>query len=378
MIRLRPVAIFSKAAITLTILTLVLSGCSDSKKTTKDAGEDIEHLKGVITFQIGDVQVQRPDQDFAPLSISDKVTRGDVIRTGANSQVTIQVSDMAVVKILANSLVEVQALFGKDEGTIYAKDGKVLTKMNKLVKGQSFNVKTPTAVASVRGTEFMASVENGKSTVAVKEGKVAVRMRKEQPVDAVSADTLADDMAIDPGAEEFIGEEIVLEKGKAAEVSKEDVDKAEEQIKKTEKLKEEGKEVPVEEAKPEIKVREIAKSEELTIEKVSIVAVVPEAEKKTKEELVEIQKPVVEKEKKIDNTIKVEEKKEEVQKLIKKENRTEKEIKQVFQRIDEISLYNGRVVRGAIINRGRTYSVLTTNGTIKVPESQIKSVRVIR
>ncbi len=378
MIRLKLKAIFSHAAVTLAVFTLLVSGCSDSGKTTADsAGEAVEHLKGVITFQIGDVQVQRPDQDFSPLSITDKVTKGDVIRTGANSQVTIQISDMAVVKILANSLVEVQALFGKDNGAIYAKDGKVLTKMNKLAKGKSFDVKTPTAVASVRGTEFMASVENGNSTVAVKEGKVAVRMRKEQPADAVSADKLADDMAIDPAADEFIGEEIILEKGKAAEVSEEDVVNAEEQIKKTEKLKEEGKEVP-EEEKSEIKIREMAKSEELTIEKVSIVAVVPEPEKKTKEELVEIQKPVVEKEKKIDNTIKAEEKKEDVQKLIQKENRTEKEIKQVFQRIDEISLYNGRVVRGAIINRGRTYSVLTTNGTIKVPESQIKSVRVIR
>jgi|GEM_PF-1859172 len=47
-------------------------------------------------------------------------------------------------------------------------------------------------------------------------------------------------------------------------------------------------------------------------------------------------------------------------------------------RIDEIRLYNGRVIQGAIISRGDEYLVLTVSGTVKIPEKQIKNVRIIR
>jgi len=49
-----------------------------------------------------------------------------------------------------------------------------------------------------------------------------------------------------------------------------------------------------------------------------------------------------------------------------------------FERVDEIRLYNGRILRGAVISRGVMYLILTPEGKVKIPEKQIKNIRIIR
>jgi hypothetical protein len=53
-------------------------------------------------------------------------------------------------------------------------------------------------------------------------------------------------------------------------------------------------------------------------------------------------------------------------------------IQKDLERIDEIRLYNGRIIQGAIIRRGEEYLILTVSGTIKIPECQIKNIKIIR
>ena len=67
-----------------------------------------------------------------------------------------------------------------------------------------------------------------------------------------------------------------------------------------------------------------------------------------------------------------------VQSLIKKKKRTIEEIKGVFGRTDEIILYSGKVIKGAIIERGEKYSILTPERVIKISAKDIQSVRVVR
>jgi hypothetical protein len=67
-----------------------------------------------------------------------------------------------------------------------------------------------------------------------------------------------------------------------------------------------------------------------------------------------------------------------IQKLIKEKPKNLEEIKEVFERIDEVSLYSGKVIKGAIISRGENYSILTTGGVVSVPGSQVRSVKVLR
>jgi hypothetical protein len=51
------------------------------------------------------------------------------------------------------------------------------------------------------------------------------------------------------------------------------------------------------------------------------------------------------------------------------------EIRAKYEWVDQITLYNGKVLKGAITSRGETYMVLTTDGVIRVPRNQVKTVR---
>ncbi len=57
---------------------------------------------------------------------------------------------------------------------------------------------------------------------------------------------------------------------------------------------------------------------------------------------------------------------------------TLEEIKGRYGRIDEVTLYSGRVIRGAIISRGAVVRVLTVNGTVTVQTKDIKGTDIIK
>lgn len=51
------------------------------------------------------------------------------------------------------------------------------------------------------------------------------------------------------------------------------------------------------------------------------------------------------------------------------------DIREKYEWVDRITLYNGKVIEGAITSRGETCTVLTTGGVIRIPRNQIKTVR---
>ena len=53
-------------------------------------------------------------------------------------------------------------------------------------------------------------------------------------------------------------------------------------------------------------------------------------------------------------------------------------IKEKYSRIDRVNLYSGEVITGAIIERGETYTIVTTSGTIKVSRKDIQSNEIIK
>ncbi len=54
---------------------------------------------------------------------------------------------------------------------------------------------------------------------------------------------------------------------------------------------------------------------------------------------------------------------------------TLEQMKARYGHIHTVSLYNGKVIEGIILHRGKNYSILTPKGTISVPERQIRATR---
>jgi hypothetical protein len=131
----------------------------------------VNFIQGKVTFEKGDTK--------GPLKVGDKIDEGmRIITTGDKSVADIYLGENAV-RIAGNSSLLFSKLSMIKDGLtseLLVENGNVFSKITKkLGKDESYTVKTPHAVAAVRGTEFLVSEVNGKSNVACLDGKVEVK-----------------------------------------------------------------------------------------------------------------------------------------------------------------------------------------------------------
>lgn len=111
-----------------------------------------------------------------------KLNLGDQLKTGSNTTIAIQFADKSILTLHENSLIRFDHL------SAHGTTGMVDTRM-KLLKGRMdtrvtpavgpgsrFEIKTPSAISAVRGTEYRAAILNAANTsnIEVLKGKVAV------------------------------------------------------------------------------------------------------------------------------------------------------------------------------------------------------------
>jgi len=129
-------------------------------------------VNAIVVFVEGDVQVKRAGATtYAALALSDMLYFGDEVKTGAASRASLATKGGAEVRINENSTFNTDARAGVRE-TVRLKVGQMWTRM--LHKMAKLDVKTPSAVCAVRGTE--ADIEQRSIlTVKVYEGHVDVQ-----------------------------------------------------------------------------------------------------------------------------------------------------------------------------------------------------------
>lgn len=126
----------------------------------------------VAVYTLGDVQVKRVGESaYAELKVNDLLYSGDNIKTGASSRTSLVTKGGAEVRLNENSTFEISPQ-GKLRELINLSVGNLWTRM--LHKMAKINVRTPSAVCAVRGTE--ADIEQRSLlTVKVYEGHVDVQ-----------------------------------------------------------------------------------------------------------------------------------------------------------------------------------------------------------
>jgi hypothetical protein len=132
----------------------------------------------MITFMIGDVK-----KNNLSVGIGDIIKEKDVILTAEDSFCDVKIGS-SIIRIKEKSRVIVSNLLRSNnlESTELGLNvGKMLCKPKKLLKSESFVVKTPTAVAGVRGTKFTVEADKMRTTrIKVFDGKVKVAKRIKQ------------------------------------------------------------------------------------------------------------------------------------------------------------------------------------------------------
>lgn len=162
----------NKLRIAVSVLLLVIGAtvvCGAAQMTVKVSGVE------------GTVEMKKTDAgQWAAVKNGDTVPVGGAIRTSAGSSCMLTWADGNALKVSALSALVVSAADRADNGTekstLDLKQGKVFAHVKKLQTADSkFELKTPTAVAGVRGTDMYGTMEPGAgASFGVTEGSVAV------------------------------------------------------------------------------------------------------------------------------------------------------------------------------------------------------------
>lgn len=129
-----------------------------------------------VTFIKGEVKAGPPGQ-LEALKLGSRIQHGHVLKTGADGTVILSYPNESRIKVKENSELTIQAPANPKE--VSGADlvvGAVFSMVRKSA-GSSFRVKTPTAVAGVRGTQFFTSHDagSGRTWMCVKEGEVEMQ-----------------------------------------------------------------------------------------------------------------------------------------------------------------------------------------------------------
>lgn len=147
-----------------------VSGLEDVETSTATWDARISFLQGHVAVFVGD------DEDGLPAEADMPLQAGDRIETGRNGRAEVAFEADSLLELGPNSVFVVDAAEEEDTWLDLAW-GSFVAKLKSLSsRGRSMRVRTPTAVAAVRGTELAVEVsEDGTTEVGVfDEGKVAV------------------------------------------------------------------------------------------------------------------------------------------------------------------------------------------------------------
>lgn len=160
----------------ITILLLVYSiiifvGCG---KREAPVAEKIDPFFFKIQFLLGDVKISDAAGDRTAVP-GDQLKINDVITTGKKAAADLVFGTSGVIRVNQNSRVTIASIADKagSETVMDMDNGRLFLTLSKL-EGTKFNVKTPTAVASVRGTSFTVAAGGRGAKLSVINGTVAV------------------------------------------------------------------------------------------------------------------------------------------------------------------------------------------------------------
>lgn len=145
-----------------------------------------------ILFFNGEISVVDSDGKIRSIKVGDELQIGDTIQSHDNASATLRFADGSTLLLLSNSELILDSLSAyQDTGMVDThlrlQRGRVETKVIPLQDNKSrYQIITPAAVASVRGTVYRVNVDSETNTMRaeVLEGQVAVaNKRAEQAVD---------------------------------------------------------------------------------------------------------------------------------------------------------------------------------------------------
>ncbi len=115
----------------------------------------------------GNVRVKSIYGAWRNIKEGERIDKGSQIQIGQEAQCDLIIGGKNVVRLGSGTVLEIRSL---DPVRLEMSQGELFARVKKIKKGSTFEVKTPTAIASVRGTGWRQSAEE----ISVFEGLVQV------------------------------------------------------------------------------------------------------------------------------------------------------------------------------------------------------------
>lgn len=141
----------------------------------------LKQAQAKLTAISGDVQIQHADSAWRQAQMGEAVQTGQRIQVGRNSSARLQFADASELVMQPESTVAMDTLSVYAGG--YMADTQLRLQAGRIEvhanpqgrKGQKFDVITPAAVASVRGTQFLVEAQGARTVQQTTQGQVALQ-----------------------------------------------------------------------------------------------------------------------------------------------------------------------------------------------------------
>ena len=140
-------------------------------------------VSATIADAFGKVEKKLPGStSFRVVSVGDKLPVATVLRTGSDAALLVQLPDQHVMRIGANTTVELRQLGQDRQFAFKVLSGQVWALVKKANHPAKFTVETSSGVAGVTGTFFGVGIdeESAEMVVSTGEGSVDVQSLDEQ------------------------------------------------------------------------------------------------------------------------------------------------------------------------------------------------------
>lgn len=179
-----------KNVLIFSFIVSVIVACGCIKK------EEIRIIS--VVAAVGDVKIISQGKEISTSS-GTQLQQSDTIITGKASFIDLNFLDKGIIRVGENSKVYLNTLVSdgmKENAELSMQNGKLVVTLSRLRKNSSFEVKTSTSVAAVRGTTLKIVSDESSSKVFVIKGKVSVRPVVQESVVAASEKVVEENYAV--------------------------------------------------------------------------------------------------------------------------------------------------------------------------------------
>lgn len=159
----------------LVVFALLGCGGGQAPPPTAGAGQNVE---GSTTMVKGSVEIQRPgESEWKTLAPKDGLPAGSRVRSGADGEADLLLAEKSAVRLKPGTEIEIsrnEMVDGAQKIEVKIDAGRLLHRFDRQNPNFEYRVKTPSAVAGIRGTQFELSAAPDQTRVRVLRGRVGV------------------------------------------------------------------------------------------------------------------------------------------------------------------------------------------------------------